>query len=286
MADAYKVKADTSFPEVIREGVSVSGEVVQETMGRSFAAGDYVLASQLSDRDQHRAENGDLDHLLEAATEADYSAWAEAVGISIRIPEHEVERYIAVQDGRTVVEKDQILELRAAGAEAAATYMADQKEAGLDQRPSITEQPSFVEVPSLVEAGAEDGPGAVIPATPDADKIPDALIEQSGVELPPGHPVGPTLAKAQGADPDAVDAETEKTAPRQRPGGAPAVSATSLNSDADTPTPVSTPAPASTTDTSSDAPAPAPADAPAPSTDSGTTPPPAADSSTSSESSN
>lgn len=197
MADAYKLIADGTFPEVIRTVVNVEGVEINETVGRTYNAGDYVLAEHLTPRDRERAENGELDHLLEAADRGEAEAALSAVDRGTFIAEHEAERYILKDAGHSVVEKDQVLELRSAGAEAAQDALAASKSSGAYER-NITEKP--------------------------AEKVSEAQVEKSGVELPPGLPVGPTLAKAGGADPDEVDAAVEKSsAPkrRRRPGTEP-----------------------------------------------------------------
>jgi hypothetical protein len=219
MADAYKLKADTSFPEVIRTSVNIDGVQIEETVGNAYAAGDYVLASSMTPRDRERAANGELDHLLEPASAEDAKAYFDQKAVRTFIPEHEVERYVLFnQDDKRVVERDQALELRSAGAEAAKDALEAARKSGADNRPAITEQPSFVEVPDITTAQSE---GESVVPKHDNEPVSEAVLEEQGVELPPGLPVGPTLAKAEGADPAEVDKATEKaakSAKRSRPG--------------------------------------------------------------------
>lgn len=206
MADVYRVKADTTFPKVVRVATSIDGVPVAETLGESYSTGDFLYGEDLTERDQERLKNGELDHLLEKGDEKEAEAWFASDGRSTFIPEHEVERYVLLDAGHQVVERDQVLELRSAGADAQRAALEASRESGADQRPQVTEQASFVEVSGMNE------PEPVLPK--DAEEVPLSVVEQSGVEMPPGLPVGPTLAKAAGADPEEVDSETEKSAKR------------------------------------------------------------------------
>jgi hypothetical protein len=209
MADAYKLKQDASLPRVLRYVKAADGSDIEETTGQAYAKGDYVLASAMTDRDRERAENGDLDHILEESTvEEAQQAWAEAGAAGVFIPEHEVERYALLDAGHVVVERDQVLELRAAGAEAFAEAFEASGAAG-DPSPGVTEQASFQEVSSI------NSPDPVLP-TETPEPLSAEVVEKSGVEQPPGIPVGPTLAKAEGASESRLDKLSRRT--RQKPG--------------------------------------------------------------------
>ena len=102
----------------------------------NYAAGSYVLASNMLPRDRKRAEVGELDHLLEPASLED--AENEPVGEPDRalfVPEHEAEAHILEQYGHQVVPREQELEVLSTGAERAAQYQEAVKEHGLDERP-------------------------------------------------------------------------------------------------------------------------------------------------------
>lgn len=215
MAEAYKLKADASLPSVVRTVKNAEGVEIQETAGANYAAGSYVLASDLTPRHRERAENGDLDHLLEAVslTEAQ-EGLALVSDYGTFIPEHEAERVIMKEYGHQVVERDQVLELKAAGSDAAKSAIEASRQDGADERPALTEAKSFVEVPSIQQS-QEDG-AAVLPK--DAEQVPEEALE--GVEQPPGLPVGSTLAAAEGEDVEAKSAAKRKAA-RSRPGGNP-----------------------------------------------------------------
>lgn len=210
--EAYKVTTDTSLKRSLRRVTTVEGVEVEESTGQAYRAGEYVLASELTQRDRERAENGELDHLLESVSLSEANEAREANTSGLFIPEHEVERYALLDGGHRVVEKDQVLELRSQGAEAARSALEASKEGPNDANPEITEQPSFVEVPSITEA--QNNGEAVVPV--DAEQVDVAEVEARGVELPPGLPVGPTLAKAEGADPEEVDKDTEKASKKAR----------------------------------------------------------------------
>lgn len=216
MADAYKVLADTSFPFPIRTATTFEGVQLQETTGRAYAEGDYVLSEELTDRDQERAENGELDHLLEAVDRDEVLNAREVSDRGLFIPEHEAERYALLDAGHRVIEKDQVIDLRAAGGEAYREALVESKNGPFDANPEITEQESFIETPNLADVSRGDAePGDiehdryVAPAEVETSKS----SADAGVEMPPGLPVGPTLAKAEGADPEQVDKDAQK-APR------------------------------------------------------------------------
>lgn len=200
MADAYKLKADASFPRVVREVTNIHGEQVQETEGFSYAEGGYVLAENLTPRDRERAENGDLDHLLEAADRDEAEAYFNSIDRGVFIPDHEAEAFILEQYGHQVVPRDQVLELKSAGAEAAQEALELSKQDGADERPNLTSR----EVPSLAEASTEGK--SVVPDTPDDEKVDEDALR--GVEQPPGVAVGPDKAAAEGA-------EEERSSPRR-----------------------------------------------------------------------
>lgn len=188
MADYYKLVADGTFATPV-------GETTDFVQAATYGAGDYISSDELSEKDQERAKNGELDHLLESVSEKEVEEAASRDDRLVRIPEHEVERYIEKQAGRVVVERDQLLELKSAGAEGDADSQAQAYEGGASERPRITEQDTFVEVPSLVEASQGDADG-VVPTT--SDKVSDEKL--AGVEQPPGLPVGPTLEAASAAE--------------------------------------------------------------------------------------
>jgi hypothetical protein len=218
--DAYKVLADTSLHRPIRTAETSEGVVLEEVTGQAYAAGDYVFADELTQRDRERAENGDLDHLLEPADLDEAQAARAAVDTGLFIPEHEAERYALLENGHRVIEKDQVLELRSAG-EGAAKEAIEATRGENDNSPQITEQPSFVQVSDLTEGPAMPGEGKQ-DAVSDFEVANAPSSSDAGVEMPPGLPVGPALAKAEGANADEVDQATEKSAEkpkrRSRPG--------------------------------------------------------------------
>lgn len=191
MADAYKLKADASFPRVVRVAETVNGETVEETEGVNYAAGDYVLAENLSPRDRDRAESGDLDHLLEGVSrEEAENALRFGGDYGTFIPEHGNEEYILNEYGHQTVPRDQVLELKSAGAEAAKSAFEAAHENGAGERPGLTTP----DIPSLVEASNEGK--SVVPS--DSEHV--AEEELVGVEQPPGIQVGKEAAAAEGAE--------------------------------------------------------------------------------------
>jgi hypothetical protein len=207
--EAYLVLKDTALPMPVRTVVTTDG----------------VLRDELSERDRERADNGDLDHLLEAASLDEALAARETVEHGLFVPEHEAERYALLEAGHRVVEKDQLLDMKSAGAEGARAFLEDSRKGPNDANPEITEQASFVEAPNLADVSRGD----VEPSEVEHDNEPVVPAEvetavsssAAGVEQPPGLPIGPVLAKAEGLDPEKVDKEAQKApkrAARKRPG--------------------------------------------------------------------
>jgi len=163
--DAYKVLQDTVLKVSLRRVVNIDGVEIEEGTGQVFGAGEYVLADELTTADRERAENGDLDHLLEPADKQGAEEARAVVSTGLHIPEHEVERYALLDAGHRVIEKDQVLELRSAGADAYRESLEASKEGPNEGNPLITEQPSFIEVPSITTT--DGGQGPVVPETPD-----------------------------------------------------------------------------------------------------------------------
>ena len=220
MADAYKVKQDITIPRAVRPLEELpDGTVTYETEGRNYPAGSYVLADNISPPVRERIENGELDGFLEEAS-GDEAEAAQRLGeraefYSTFIPEHEVEAYQMSLYGHEIVPRNQVLELRAAGAEQASTNLEDAKSAGLDERPALDPEvhPSNPELPSLAEVSRGE-----------AENVPDGgeVEIPPGLEFPPGLPVGDDLAAAEGADVDREEkapaaAEPAPTARRRRP---------------------------------------------------------------------
>jgi hypothetical protein len=219
MADAYRAKQDTSLPRAVRllDEDEIQGKIYQ-TVGVAYRAGDYILAENISPPLRESIENGDLDDLLEPADRKEAeAALSEDPAKGLFIPEHEAERYAMLQYGHRVVEKDQVLELKSAGADGAREALEAAKDDGLDERPQITEQKSFVEVPALADASREQK--AAVPEH-DNEPVDEEELEARGVEQPPGQPVGRTLARAEGVDPDAGGGGGQRGGGRrrQRPG--------------------------------------------------------------------
>jgi len=210
MADkAYRVKADTSFPLVQHKAKDENGDMAEVTVGHAFAAGDYLLGDLLTERDAERAENGELDHLLEEVDVEEAVNALNALAVGTFIPEHEVERFALVDQGHRVVEKDQLLELRSAGEEAAKEALEASQEQADENTAALREHPAFTEVSSLVDDEPvlpKDGQGEV----PEEELETSASSSANGVEMPPGLLVGPAAAKAAGADAEEVDKAVEQ----------------------------------------------------------------------------
>jgi hypothetical protein len=151
MADtAYKVLQDTSLPRPIRTSTTTDGVEVEEVTGQAYAAGDYVYASELSAEGRQRIEDGELDDFLEKSPRGGRDGAPPSRPVCSSRSTRSSGTRCSTQ-GHRVIEKDQVLDLRAAGADAAREFLEASKEGPNDANPGITEQPSFVEVSSISE---------------------------------------------------------------------------------------------------------------------------------------
>ena len=212
MADAYKVKQDITIPRAVRPLEELpDGTVTYETEGRNYPEGSYVLASNISPPVLERVEGGELDDYLEEASGDEAEAAAalaeRAEFFSTFIPEHEVEAYLMASYGHVTVPRNQVLELRSAGADQAATNLDEAKSAGRDVRPALDPEvhPSNPELPPLADVSR--GEAENVPSDGGEVEIPP------GLEFPPGLPVGDDLAAAEGAE---VEEEEPAPAPTRR----------------------------------------------------------------------
>lgn len=203
MADAYKLKADASFPKALRkQGEDVNGNPTYLTEGRNYAAGSYVYENDLTPRDREIARNGGYDRLLEAGNRADADAYYELRVRGVFIAEHEAESVVLEQYGHEVVPPAQALAMKAAGSDAAADAQSAALADGAGDRPNLTraEYPSLAEVSrgetrNVPKNGAEHI---------DADRLAESPSSSvRGVEQPPGLQVGEAKAEQEGATPRA-----------------------------------------------------------------------------------
>ena len=202
MADAYRLKADASFHQPLN--TDDEGNAI-EVIGRTYNEGDFILASDMTKHAQERAESGELDHLLEAVSTEEAESGQEAREPAL-IAEHEAERVVFGDAGKTVVPRDQVIELAAAGAEGAKAAQEAAKSEGVDERPAITAS----EVPSL--AAVEQGESELGVVPQDSEPVNEERLE--GIEQPPGLPIGDTLRAARGGEQEAKKATRSR--PRQK----------------------------------------------------------------------
>jgi hypothetical protein len=175
MAKAYRVKHDVSFPRVISRGEE-EGEYATE--GANYPAGSILHHNTMTPRDQRRAEEGDLDHLLEPLSDEDASNYEGYDGsqepeVGVFIPEHEAEAHALEAAGHHVVPKSQVLELQARGQEHAARYQEAVKDAGMDRRPNqefLAQERD--RIPDEILTGSESPSGA--PHNPGPEERPDS----------------------------------------------------------------------------------------------------------------
>jgi hypothetical protein len=114
MAEAYKVKQDVSLPKAIRPlydgSVAKDGLELYQTEGRNYAAGSYVLAEDITPPLRKKAEDGELDHVLEPVdvNEAQevLAEQRRASMVSTFVPEHATEAHALELAGHDVEESD------------------------------------------------------------------------------------------------------------------------------------------------------------------------------------
>lgn len=160
MADAYKIKADTTLPKALRViEERIDGSKVYEQTGILYEAGSYVLAEDISPDVRERAENGGLDHLLEPVDRSeaeDFLRMVDGVPKGVFVPEHEVEAEALLDAGHSILDREEKLKLRSAGADAAQQAQAEALADGADQR-NVT----IDTVASTTEAS--QGEGRIVP---------------------------------------------------------------------------------------------------------------------------
>lgn len=190
--DAYKVLQDTSLPRALFKSdvETADGTAFYETEGVPYAAGSYVLAENISPPLRERAENGELDHLLEPADLDEALAWINQVDVGTFVAEHAVEHEALIRAGHNVVDRETAIELRSAGAEDAAKAIAAAKADGADERPNLEwEEPpnlndedatvgarvkgadeQYVDAEAAAEAEVQVTPSGVMATNPFVDK--------------------------------------------------------------------------------------------------------------------
>jgi len=138
--EAYKITQDTSLPKAINllYEDEIQGKVYA-TEGRTYNAGDYVLAEDVAPNVRDAIDDGQYDAVLESASRSDYDEWLTSLEQSlVRVPEHAVEHLALVQDGKRVVDRETAIELRGLGAEDAGKAQEAAKADGADERPNLT----------------------------------------------------------------------------------------------------------------------------------------------------
>ncbi len=199
MANAYQIKRDTVFPRVVSVIEREGQEPFYETIGVSYAAGQTILALNMTPRDQERAASGALDHLIEAIPgDVDVQeAGVESSMIGAFIPEHEAEAHALAQSGHIVIPREQVLRALSSGADYKRDYQQAVKDAGLDRRPA---QEHYAE-------------------RRDQEVLPDEALIGSETRSGMPHNAGPI---DDGSEPDEAEADappvTGATPPRARPG--------------------------------------------------------------------
>jgi hypothetical protein len=176
--EVYKTTQDTSIPRA----VALIGEdeilgKIYQTEGRSYNAGDYVLASDISPPFLDAIERGELDSVLEPADMDDYEAWAYQGTGMIWAPEHGVEAEAMARAGHKIVPRDVVLELRSLGAQDAADRIEAAKADGADERPNL----SMENTPNLADPDDDSAP-----RIKGADIVDDpAVAVAAGVQVTP-----------------------------------------------------------------------------------------------------
>lgn len=177
--DAYKVLQDTSLPKAL---YVVSDDEIAgkryETEGRTYDAGSYVLAEDITPPLREAIENGSHDGILEPVSREEAE---EALTVNERstfAPEHSVEAQALAAYGHKLVDRDTVLELRSAGAEDAREAQEAAKADGADERPNL----SFEEAP---DPGADDGNAKVGSRVKDAEYADVEAATEAEVQVTP-----------------------------------------------------------------------------------------------------
>ena len=189
---AYRIKQDVAFPKVISKVKGEGDSAEYEVEGTNYSAGSYITDAEMTPRDKKRAEDGELEHLLEPVDLEEAESYAgNEPQFGIFFPEHEAEAHALKQYGHRIIPKDQQLEIMASDAKFSAEYQAHVKEQGLDRRPvqEFLAQPEE-RVPSVVLHGSETPAGVPHNRGPEHEYNEDGEVD-TGEDAPrqaPGQP--------------------------------------------------------------------------------------------------
>jgi hypothetical protein len=110
----YVAEQDVTVPRVIASGQNADGSTFYETDSVTYGEGAVVSDDQIAPDVLDRLESGDdehlsslLRHVSESEAKEIRASQAEAQGIA---PEHEAEAEVLRQDGRDVLDRDQVIE--------------------------------------------------------------------------------------------------------------------------------------------------------------------------------
>lgn len=210
-AEAYRVLQDTSIPKAL---FLISEDEIQgklyETEGRSYDAGDFVLASDITPPYLAAVERGEMDSILEPVSLDEALEALNAEVEFVHAPEHAVEHEALVRAGKTVVTRDQVIAMRSEGAEDAKRRLEEAKEDGADERSGegqFTTAANLVDVSNREVSPTEPG---VTVADADESQYADAeKAVDNAVQVTPSGVVSGNV--------ELTDAERAKPRPKARP---------------------------------------------------------------------
>lgn len=130
-SDIYKALKDVSIPKATAVlGEDVEGNTVYQTEGRTYGEGDPIFAKDITPPILKKIENGELDHILEPATEDDFEDYA----LAPVAPEHELERLAFEEKGRETLTPEEIIEANTYRLDEDREAQEEAKESGADKR--------------------------------------------------------------------------------------------------------------------------------------------------------
>lgn len=164
---AYKVTQDITIPRAVASEELADGTTVYQNESVNYGVGDYVLEENISPPVLEHVDQ--LKDFLESVDRKEAeNALRAGEGYGTFVAEHSAEAFILDQYGHTVVPREQVVELAAAGADAAKEAAEAAKEDDADKR----------DLPGLPEDEVDE------------DQVP--------AERPPGVALGEAAAQAKG----------------------------------------------------------------------------------------
>jgi hypothetical protein len=219
--DAYKILQRHRSLAPSAPCTTTDNVEIEETTGQAYAAGEYVS------RRSCPSETASVPRTASWTTCSNRSPRtrplsAREAQVGLFIPEHEVERYAMLDAGHRVIEKDQVLDLRAAGADAAReASRRPRRVRTTPTRRSRSSLPSSRCLPSrrLSSTASRFCRSRTTSEVSEFEVETAQSSSDAGVEMPPGPAGRPDAGEGRGRGPEKVDEATEKSAKRTAKSG-------------------------------------------------------------------